>query len=79
MGRNNADFFHGSYHAFLVGDVVLPSSERMPAYATNSRKEAGRYGDVYRVEPLSVDNEYDTPAGTKNYESYKGFKVIGHG
>jgi hypothetical protein len=79
MTRNNADFaaglFHGSYHPFEVGDIVS-GNENMPAYATDSHKEAAKYGDVYQVEPLSVDDSYKTPTGTTNVESHKGFRVV---
>ena len=79
MTRNNADFqaglFHGSYHPFEAGDIVN-GNEDMPAYATDSHEEAAKYGDVYQVEPLSVDDSYKTPAGTTNVESRKGFRVV---
>lgn len=71
--------FHGSYHPFEPGDIVQPPSEGMPAYATNSKKEARQYGEIYQVEPLSIDDQYPT-SGNKsvNYESNTGFRIIKH-
>lgn len=79
MGRNNADFYHGSNHDFQPGDHVEPRSYADVAYASTNRDVAAGYGSkVYKVEPIG---EVKRQAGAAKefgiYHSREGFRVLG--
>lgn len=58
MANRNAHFkdsamFHGSDHAFNVGDTVLPGKDGF-AWASTNRDVAAGYGSkVYTVKPIA--------------------------
>ena len=71
--------FHGSDHAFKVGDIVEPRSYAGVAYASTNREVASSYGaNLYRVEPMG---EVNRQAGAAKefgiFHSKAGFKVVG--
>jgi hypothetical protein len=84
MANRNAHFkdsvlFHGSDHAFSVGDIVEPRSYANVAYASTNRDVAAGYGKhVYKVEPMG---EVTRQAGAAKefgiYHSKDGFRVTG--
>ena len=81
MGRNNLDFFHGTDHTFMPGDIVEPRSYAGVAYAATNRDVAAGYGkNVYKVEPIG---EVQRQAGAAKefgiHHAKEGFRVIGHG
>ena len=71
--------FHGSDHAFNVGDIVEPRSYAGVAYASTNREVASSYGaNLYTVEPIG---EVSRQAGAAKefgiYHSREGFRVTG--
>jgi hypothetical protein len=91
MGRNNADFqgsvlYHGSPHAFEVGDVILPQSKSgygELAYAAESEHDARYFGkNVYTVTPVKDSTrrkmeQYDDEPEMYEHVSKDGFRVVG--
>jgi hypothetical protein len=88
VGRNNADFFHGSDHPFKPGDVIEPNhdpkNKGQPGivWASTNRDVAASYGSkVYRVAPVGDDVKRQPGAGKEFgiHNSRTGFKVLGEG
>ena len=79
MGRNNADFYHGSNHHFQVGDTVEPRSYAGVAYASTNRDVASSYGShLYRVAPIGdVKRQAGAAKEFGIYHAEKGFTVLG--
>jgi len=80
MGRNNADFFHGSDHPFKPGDVVEPRGYPAVAWASTQPSVAKMYGKkIYHVEPMGDDVKRQPGAGKQYgiHNSATGFRVLG--
>jgi hypothetical protein len=78
MGRNNADFYHGTEADLNPGDLVEPRTEGI-AWASTNRDVAASYGSkVYHVEP--AEDTKRQPGAAKEFgihNSRIGFKVKG--
>lgn len=88
MSRSE-EFFHGTAHAFKVGDIVEPrnhaaafsttSPESAEAYAGSRANKAGTlYGMIYTVKPVEEYTRQRDNIGQSNVvTARKGFKVTG--
>jgi hypothetical protein len=70
--------YHGSDHAFQVGDTVRPGTDGV-AWASTNRDVAAGYGSrVYNVEPISDVTRHSGAAKEFGiHYSSTGYKVTG--
>lgn len=79
MSRNE-EFFHGSNHAFKVGDLISPDHDAWgegEVHATNDPHWASTFGDhLYRVHPVGTPTLAQEYEGQQHWVSRDGYRVV---
>lgn len=80
--------YHGSTARVNVGDSIVPQKGKDEVvHATNDILYASQFGtnihmvvphDWSEIDPWTMEHTYEDNTRTTNFDSAKGFKVVGH-